>query len=70
MAKGGHGLLKVSLGPALVDPSTLCGRVTPENGLMAVSGVACPQGGQPATVFYPFGHPSPYSYDSKQNVFL
>jgi hypothetical protein len=26
ISRGGHGLLKVSLGPALSDPSTLCGR--------------------------------------------
>jgi hypothetical protein len=29
---------------------------------MAVSGVAHPQGGWPATVFYPLGHPAPYVY--------
>jgi hypothetical protein len=28
----------------------------------AVSGVAHPQGRQPAAVFYPFGHPTPYVY--------
>jgi hypothetical protein len=28
---------------------------------MAVSGVAFPQGGRPASVFYPFGHPTPYA---------
>jgi hypothetical protein len=27
----------------------------------AVSGVARPQGGRPAAVFYPFGHPTPYA---------
>jgi hypothetical protein len=30
------------------DPSTPCGRVSPE--------------GKPAAVFYPFGHPMPYAY--------
>jgi hypothetical protein len=25
--------------------------------------VALPQGGRPATVFYPFGHPTPYLYE-------
>jgi hypothetical protein len=34
----------------------------PRNGLMAVSGVARPLGGQPAAVFYPLGHPTPYAY--------
>jgi hypothetical protein len=28
------------------------------------SGVACPQGGQTAAVFHPFGHPMPYAYAS------
>jgi hypothetical protein len=31
-------------------------------GLMAVSGVAHQQSEQPAAVFYPFGHPTPYAY--------
>jgi hypothetical protein len=31
---------------------------------MAVSGVARLQGEQPAAVFYPFGHPTPYNYAS------
>jgi hypothetical protein len=30
MARGGHGLLKVSPGPAMPDPSTPCGWATPE----------------------------------------
>jgi hypothetical protein len=42
----GHGLPKVSL----EYPST------------AISGVARPQGGWPAAVFYPFGHPTPDVY--------
>jgi predicted transporter len=29
---------------------------------MAVSGVACSQGRQPAAVFFPLGHPTPYAY--------
>jgi hypothetical protein len=35
---------------------------------MAVSGVVCPQGGQPAAVFYPFGHPMPYAHDTRISV--
>jgi hypothetical protein len=31
--------------------------------LHVVSGMARPQGEQPAAVFYPFGHPMPYAYD-------
>jgi hypothetical protein len=30
MASSGHGLPKVSFGPAMPDPSTPCGRATPE----------------------------------------
>jgi hypothetical protein len=29
---------------------------------MAVLGVNRPQGGQPAAIFYPFGHPMAYAY--------
>jgi hypothetical protein len=34
----------------------------------AVSGVALSQGGGPADVFYPFGHPEPYAYDVTSTV--
>jgi hypothetical protein len=30
--------------------------------LMAVSGLACPQGGRPTAVFYPLGHSTLYAY--------
>jgi hypothetical protein len=30
---------------------------------MAVLGVTCLQGGWPAAVFYPLGHPTPYAYE-------
>jgi hypothetical protein len=33
---------------------------------MAVSGLSHPQGGRPAAVFFPFGHPTPYVYDHDQ----
>jgi hypothetical protein len=61
MARGGHGLPKVSPGSAMPYPSTPAGRATPKTALgpMAVSGVASPQGGRPAGVFYPFSHPTP-----------
>jgi hypothetical protein len=50
MARSGYGLsLKYHQGPPY----------TPET---AVSGVARPQDGRPATVFYPLGHPTPYAY--------
>jgi hypothetical protein len=36
--------------------------VESRRGLTAVSGVARPQGEQPATIFYLFGHFMPYAY--------
>jgi hypothetical protein len=39
---------------------------SPPNGLMAVWGVAHPQGGRAAAVFFPFGHPMPYASVSKK----
>jgi hypothetical protein len=33
MAKGGHGLPKASLGPAMTDPSMPCGQAIPEKAL-------------------------------------
>jgi hypothetical protein len=68
MARGGHGLPKVSLGPArhALHFYALCSGLLC-NGLMAVSGVAHLQGRRPAAVFYPFGHPTPYAYDLKSN---
>jgi hypothetical protein len=35
---------------------------------MAVSGVAHPQDGWPAAVFFPFGHPMPYAYTNSSKV--
>jgi hypothetical protein len=32
----------------------------PQNGLTAVWGMARPQGGRPAAVFFPLGYPFPY----------
>lgn len=46
---GGHGLPKVSLGPAM--PYPLC-----------PAGVSS-QGGRSAAVFYPLGYPTPYASD-------
>jgi hypothetical protein len=57
MARGDHGLPKVSLGPAMPNPSTPCERATPETTLW---------GGPPEerAAFYPFalsfGQPTPY----------
>jgi hypothetical protein len=38
MARGGHGLPKVLLGPAMPYPSTLCGFATPETAFPAFQG--------------------------------
>jgi hypothetical protein len=58
MARGAHGLPKVSAGPAMPYPSTYSGQATPETAL-------CPfQGGYLAAVFYSFGHPMPYAPES------
>jgi hypothetical protein len=48
MAKGGHGLPKLSPGPAMPDHFMPCGRATPN---MAVSRVARPQAERPAAIF-------------------
>jgi hypothetical protein len=61
-ARGGHGLPKVLPGSAM--PYLSAGH--PLNGLMAVSVVARPQGEQPAAIFYPFGHPTRYTYDNNR----
>jgi hypothetical protein len=58
---GGQGLPKVSIGCVMPNPFTPCGRATPIN---AVSGVVCLQSEQPAAVFYPLGHPTPYAYEA------
>jgi hypothetical protein len=50
MARGIHGLPKVSPGLAMPNPKTF----------MAVSGVVRTQGGRPAAVFYPLGYPTLY----------
>jgi hypothetical protein len=38
MSRGGHGLPNVSLGPTMPDPSTPCGRATPETALQSFYG--------------------------------
>jgi hypothetical protein len=65
MAWGDHGLPKVSFGPTMPYSSTPCGQATPDT---AVSCVACLQGGRPAAVFFPFGHPPPCLYVRERNL--
>jgi hypothetical protein len=57
MGRDGHGLPKVSPGPAMPNPSTPCGWTTPK----AVSGVDRLQGERPAAVLYPNGDPTPHA---------
>jgi hypothetical protein len=64
MQRGGHGLPKISPGPALPFYALRTGN--PRNGL---SELARPQGGRPAAVSYPFGRPSPYAYVSIKYLF-
>jgi hypothetical protein len=63
----GQLLPKVSPGPAgcHAQPFYTLRVGHPRNGLTAVSGMAHPQIGWPAAVFYPFGHPIPYAYGSQ-----
>jgi hypothetical protein len=49
MARGGHGLPKVSHGPAMPDSSMPCGRAIPEKALRPY-------------IFFPFRHCMPYAY--------
>jgi hypothetical protein len=56
-ARGIHGLPKVLCSAAMPNPFMPCGRATP---LTAIWGVARPQGGQAAAVFFPLGYPTSY----------
>jgi hypothetical protein len=66
----GVGMDSIKFHPGLLCPNLLLPAGRPAGkpplkrlyGLMAFSGVALPQGRQPATVFYPLGHPTPYAY--------
>jgi hypothetical protein len=62
MARGIHGLPKVSPRPALPNPSMTPGPATPKTALLPFQGLVCSQGGQPAALSYPFGHPTLYAY--------
>jgi hypothetical protein len=62
MARGGHGLLKVSLGPAmpyLLHPAGEPPLKRPNSRFRGG-----PQSGWLATIFYPRGHPTLYAYAS------
>jgi hypothetical protein len=64
MGRGIHGLPKVSCGSAMPDPLYALQAGHPPNGLTAIWGVAHPQGGRPAAVFFPLGYPFPYGPES------
>jgi hypothetical protein len=65
MARGGHGLPEVPLGPAMPNPSMPCRRATIQT---TVSEVARSQGGRPGAVFNPFGYPMPYAYGKNMSA--
>jgi hypothetical protein len=58
--RGIHGLPKVSPGPCHARPLYALRAGHPPNGLKAVWGLARPQGGRPAAVFFHLGDPFPY----------
>jgi hypothetical protein len=67
MARGGHGLPKVSLGlpcATLLHPAGGPPLKWPYGRFMVglPAGVACLQGSLSAAVFYPFGYPTTYAY--------
>jgi hypothetical protein len=61
MARGDHGLPKVSPAPRHAPPFYARQVGYPQNGLKAASGVTHPQGRRPATIFYPLEHPMMYA---------
>jgi hypothetical protein len=67
MASSGHGLLEVSLGPAMpIFHALQTGHLS--NGLSAVSKVALPQGEQHVAIFHPLEHPMMYVFVSDHNA--
>jgi hypothetical protein len=63
MAGGSHGLCKVSPGPVMPDPFTLCGRANRPPLPYGRFRGGPPAGGRSAAILYPFGRPTPYAYD-------
>jgi hypothetical protein len=58
MARGGHGLPKVLLGPAMPYPSTLCGWATPETAFWAFQGWYTPEAPEaPVGGLWPYSIP-------------
>jgi hypothetical protein len=57
MARGGHGLPKVSPGPTVPYPSTPCKQLTLKQPYSHFKG-GRPQRGRHAAVLYSFGHPT------------
>jgi hypothetical protein len=58
MARGGHGLTKVSLGRAMPNSFTPCGRATSETALQPFQGLP-PRGWAACGRLLPLGHPTP-----------
>jgi hypothetical protein len=70
MVRGGHGLPKLSLGPAIPYPSTPCRRASLETALQLFQGWPAHRAGLPVAVFYPLGHPTPYAYNFPEEIIL
>jgi hypothetical protein len=73
MTRGGHELPKVSPGPTMPNPFTSMsgpplkqpyGRFRDD----LLAGVVCLQGGWPAAIFYPLGHPMQYAYALRKRL--
>jgi hypothetical protein len=62
MARGGHGLPKVSLGPDMPYLSMLCGW-SPLKQSYGRFGGARLQDRLAVAIFHPLGHPIPYAHD-------
>jgi hypothetical protein len=60
MARGGHGLPKILLGPAM-PYLNMSVRQPPLKQRYSRFRGGRPQGGWPVAVFYPLGHPRPYA---------
>jgi hypothetical protein len=67
MARGIHGLPKVSPGPRHARPFRPCERATPKTTIRPFWG-GPPQGRQPAAVFYPLGCPTLYGLERENYV--
>jgi hypothetical protein len=62
LPRGGHRIPKVSCKPTMPYPSLPYEAATLETAVLPFQGWPARKRVQPAAVFYPFGHPTPYAY--------